>query len=69
MVGEAQLALHFAVQAVFVGVVQVDVKRLEPSQDSEPDAPGTERPDAHALQVVGALHAVGDVPAALTTHS
>ena len=57
--------LDLVVEPVLVGVVQVDVERLEAAEHAEADAAGAERADRHALQVVGALHAVGDVPAAL----
>ena len=65
MVREAELALGLAVEPVLVRVVQVDVEGLEAPEHAEPDAAGAERAHRHPLQVVGALHAVGDVPAAL----
>jgi len=50
-------------QAVAVGVVKADVERGEPPQDRRADAPGGYAPHLHALEVVGAGGAVGDVPA------
>ncbi len=65
MEGDAELALDLLWQAVAVGVVQADLERLQPPQHRRADAPGGDRADLHALQVIRARDAVGDVPAAV----
>ena len=64
MEGEAELLLHLLRQPVLVVVMQLDVERLETAERREADAPGGDGADIHAFEVVGALDAVGDVPAA-----
>ena len=61
----AELLLDVRGQAVPVGVVQLDVERLQPAQHRGADAPRGDRADLHALEVVRARDAVGDVPAAV----
>ena len=48
-----------------VGVVELDVERLEALEDSGADTAGADRAHVHAFEVVGARDAVGDVPAAI----
>ncbi len=64
MEGEAELLLHLLRQPVLVVVMQLDVERLEPAQRREADAARRDGADIHAFEVVGALDAIGDVPAA-----
>ena len=47
-----------------IGVVQLDVERLQAAQHGQADAAGRDGSHLHALEVVRALDAVGDVPAA-----
>ena len=65
MEGEIQLLLHRLGQPVAVGVMQMHVERLQPPQHRQADAPGGDGADVHALEIIGPLDAVGDVPAAL----
>lgn len=37
------------------------IEGFEPFEDHETNAPGSDRPDDHAFDVVAALHTVGDV--------
>src|SRR5207248_1319552 len=62
---QVQLPLDGGGQPVPVRVVQVDVEGREPAQYGGADPPGGDRPDVHALDVVRACDAVGDVPAAV----
>ena len=64
MEGEAELLLDLLRQAMLVVVVQLDVERLQAAQHGEADAAGGDRADVHAFEVIGALDAIGDVPAA-----
>ncbi len=52
---------------VAVGIVQLDVERLQPAKHSAADPPGTHRADRHALDIVRARDAVGDLPAPSTS--
>ncbi len=52
-------------QAVAVEIVQLDIERLHQAQNAQTDAAGGDGTDIHALDIVGARHAIGDVPAAL----
>ncbi len=52
-------------QAVPVGVVKAHVEGLEPAQHRQPDAAGRHGSNLHRFEIVRALHAVGDIPAAL----
>ena len=52
-------------QSAPVGVVQPDTERRQAPQHRLADPAGSHQTDVHTLQVVGALHAVGDVPAAV----
>mmetsp|Transcript_14560 Transcript_14560/g.38612 ORF Transcript_14560/g.38612 Transcript_14560/m.38612 type:complete len:422 (-) Transcript_14560:51-1316(-) len=63
--GQAQLLLDLFGQAPPVGVVEVDVERLEAAQHGDADATRRHGADVHALEVVGPGRAVRDVPAAL----
>ena len=65
MEGQVQLFFDLGRQAVPIGVVQLDVERLEPPQHGQADAAGRDGADVHAFDVVGALDAIGDVPALL----
>ena len=65
MEGDTELLLDLTWQPVPVGVVQADLERLEPAQNGRADPAGSHRPHLHPLEVVGAGHAVGDVPTAL----
>ncbi len=65
VVREVELLLDRLGQAVAVEVVQLHVEGLEQPQHAQPDAARGHRAHLHALEVVGARHAVGDVPAAL----
>jgi hypothetical protein len=49
---------------VAIGVVQPNLERLQPSQYRGANPPGPDGANLHPLQVVGARHAVRDVPAA-----
>jgi hypothetical protein len=62
---DAKLTLGLFWQPVQVGVAQLHIEWLEPPEHRQADPPGRHRPDRHAFQVVGPLHAVGNVPAAL----
>ncbi len=62
--GEAELLLDLGRQPVPVGVVQADLERLQTPQHRRPDPTRADRADLHALEVVRAGGAVGDVPAA-----
>ena len=64
MEGEAEFLLDRLGQPVLVVVMQLDVERLQPAQRREADAAGGDGADIHAFEVVGALDAIGDVPAA-----
>ena len=61
--GEAELTLDALVEAVSIGVVQLHVEGLETAKDRKADATCRDRSYGHALDVIGALNAVGDVPA------
>src|SRR3954454_775371 len=52
-------------QAVPIGVVEIDVERLQPAKHREADPSGRDSADMHSLDVVGPGDAVGDVPATL----
>src|ERR671931_1993035 len=62
--GEPELALDIVGQAVAFGMAELHVERLQPPEHGEPDASRADRPYGHALQIVRAGEAVGDVPAA-----
>ncbi len=62
---QTELPFDALVETVFVGVVQTDVERVQPAQHRQTDPACGDRPDRHALEIVGALDAVRDVPAAL----
>ena len=62
--GDAELLLDLGREAMAVGVVQPGLERLQAAQHRRADASGGHGPDLHALQVVGARGAVGDVPPA-----
>jgi hypothetical protein len=64
MEGESEFLLDFLGQAVLVGVMQLDVERLQPAQDRESDAACGDGTDIHAFEIVSVLDAIGDVPAA-----
>ena len=49
---------------MLVEIVQLHVERLQPAKHRQADAAGGDRADMHAFEIVGALDAVGDVPAA-----
>ena len=59
-----QFLLDFSRQPVAVGVVQLHVERLQPAQHREADTSGRHGADMHAFEIIGALDAIGDVPAA-----
>ena len=63
--GETQLLLHLCRKSVTVGVMQLDVERLQAPQDSEADPAGCDGPDGHAFDVIRPLDAIGDVPTAV----
>ena len=63
--GQAELVLDLGGKAALVAVVEAHVEGGQAAQHGETDPPGGEDPDVHAFEVVGPLHAVGDVPAAL----
>jgi len=65
VVGQVELLLHFGGKAVAIAVVQLHIKRVHAAQDSKANATGGDRAEVHALHVVRALDAVGDVPAAI----
>lgn len=65
VVREVQFLLQFLGQAPGVEVVEVDVERGEAAQHRLTDTAGRDDADVEALEVVGALDAVGDVPAAV----
>ena len=48
--------------------MEVHVERLQPLQHRQPDPARRHRADMHALDVVGAGRAIGDVPAAVENH-
>jgi hypothetical protein len=49
---------------MLVGVMELDVEGLQPLKHGKTDAAGADSADIHAFEVIGALDAVGDVPAA-----
>ena len=62
VVSHVQLPLDVLGQPVLVGVVQPYVERGEAAQHRQPDPTSRDGADVHALKVIGALDAVGDVP-------
>ena len=65
MPGEVEFLLDRLRQPVPIVVMQMHVEGLEPAKHGEADAAGGDRADVHALDIIGARDAVGDVPAAL----
>ena len=65
MVGDAQFVFDLFRQSTSVGVVQPDVERCQPAQHGLADAAGGDHTDVHALEVIGVLDAVGDIPASV----
>ena len=63
--GQRKFALDFGGQPVLVGVVQVNIKGCESAQNGTTDAAGRDDTDVHSLDVIGALDAVGYVPATI----
>ena len=61
----AELLLDFERQAMPVRVMEDHVERLQAPEHRRSDPPGGHGADVHALEVVLARHAVGDVPATL----
>jgi hypothetical protein len=61
---QAELLLDVCRQPVAIGVVQLDVEGLEAAQHGKADAAGSDGSDLHALEVIRALDAVGNVPSA-----
>jgi hypothetical protein len=49
---------------VALKVVQLHFERFEPPQNCKPNSTSSNCPDVHALQIVGALNTVGNVPSA-----
>ena len=49
---------------MLVVIVELDVERLQSAERGKADAAGSDGADIHAFEVVGALDAIGDVPAA-----
>lgn len=45
------------------------VERLHAAEDGKTDASGSDSSDVHALNIVSAAHAVGDVPTCLVLHN
>src|SRR5262249_31414893 len=64
MKGQSKLLLDRLGEAVLIGVVQLDVEGLQPTEYGKTDAAGSDSADIHAFKVIGAFDAVGDVPAA-----
>ncbi len=64
VVGGVQLLLDLGRQPVLVGVVQMNIERRQPPQHGQADPAGGDGAHLHSLEVVGALHAIGDIPAA-----
>jgi len=62
---QGEFALHLGRQAVSLAVVQLHVEGSQTAEHGEADPASGEDPDIHAFEVVGPLHAVGDVPAPL----
>ena len=65
MPGETEFLLDRFRKAVAIRVVQMHVEWLQAAQHREADPAGGDRADVHALDVIGARDAIGDVPAAL----
>eukprot|EP00050_Salpingoeca_kvevrii_P005681 m.285082 g.285082 ORF g.285082 m.285082 type:complete len:437 (+) comp11291_c0_seq1:127-1437(+) len=63
--GEVEFLLDLGREAVAVGVVKLDIKGVEAAQDRKANATGSNSANVHTLDIIGALDAVGDVPAAL----
>ena len=62
---DVEFVFHLLRQAVALGIVELHVEGLEPPERRESDAPGPNRADVHAFEVIGARDAIGDVPAAV----
>ena len=67
--GDAQLLLDRCGQPVAVEIMEMHVERLQAAQHGAADPPGGDGADVHALDIVGARDAIGDVPAALRAPS
>jgi len=65
MPGQIEFFFHRLRQSVAVIIVQVHVEGFQAPQHGETDAARRDRAHMHAFDVIGALDAVGDVPAAL----
>ena len=65
MPGETESSSTVFRKAVTVRVVQMHVERLQAAQHREADPAGGDRADMHALEIIGTLGAIGDVPSAL----
>ena len=63
--GDAELPLDLGREPVAVEIMQMHVERLQAAQHRAADPPRGDGADVHALDVVGARDAIGDVPAAL----
>ena len=65
MPGEVQLFFDRLRQTVAVIIVQMHIEGFQAPQYGKPNAAGGDGADMHAFDVIGALHAIGDIPAAL----
>ncbi|SKV99915.1 Uncharacterised protein [Mycobacteroides abscessus subsp. abscessus] len=65
VVDQAKLLLDLSGQPASVEVMQPHVEGFQPAQHSLADAARRDDADVKSLKVIGALHAVGDVPAAV----
>jgi len=65
VVNQAKLILNGLWEAMTVAVVKLAVKWMHATENSKADASCCNSTDVHTFDIVGALNAVGDVPAAV----